>query len=721
MLAHYQIIGKEIRFKSIFNYIYGNYLIMKNVTFSVLLLLSTCCSFSQDFPVAKKTPKTFTKHNLSYVDDYTWLENMRSEEVNKWVDAENAATEANFKEIRKEYSSVSKLKEYDFFSSNALATKKGKYFYSSIRRDRNKPASLFYRKRLNDYAIEIINPNKFYPDNNAYISGYYPSRNSRFLAYGINTTGSDRQETRFFAFDNSEPKEEVLTQVNSGLSWNGDRGVFYKKNMNKTPFARDSTFQLFYHRIGQLQSEDELVFDAAKSDNWFSFFVAQNKLFVVENNKEETLRSYYYTDITTEQFRLEKVIEDDASGFKFQYFKNDRIYYSSPDFEWGEVRSFNIKDRKNELVVIPQIYMHLLDDTYFYNDYIICKYKTLGKYYLSIYDSSGNFIRKFDAPNGMNCSVRFLDSETKELFVTFYSYTLPYYNFRLNIENGSANPYFNDFFPPKSTLFPLDYFDTKTITFTSRDGEQVPITIIHKKGIVLDGNNPTLLKAYGGFGSVSGPSYDTGLLYFLEKGGVFAYAEIRGGGEKGLKWHRDGRGLNKMNTFNDFIDAAEFLIKEKYTSPNRLAINGASNGGLVVGVAMTQRPDLFKVAVPEVGLFDMARFEEYTVGKLYLQEYGNPEKQKEYESLLDYSPYHNIKEAVNYPITLIITSENDDRVPPVHSYKFAAKLQNRTAQKNPIFLKTQKNAGHYGKVSVYNARMEEKADFYNFILYYLNQ
>jgi prolyl oligopeptidase len=247
------------------------------------------------------------------------------------------------------------------------------------------------------------------------------------------------------------------------------------------------------------------------------------------------------------------------------------------------------------------------------------------------------------------------------------------------------------------------------------------MTIIHKKGIQLNGNNPTLLEAYGGFGSVSGPSYDVGLLHFLEKGGVYAFAEIRGGGEKGRKWHKDGRGLKKMNSFNDFIDAAEFLISEKYTSSNKLAISGASNGGLVVGVAMTQRPDLFKVAVPKVGVYDMIKFEQYTIGKFHLDEYGNPEIEEEFNALLNYSPYHKIKEGINYPTTLIITSENDDRVPPVHSYKFAARLQNRAAQKNPIYLQVKSNAGHYGKISSYEKSVQADAEFYSFVWEHLNE
>jgi prolyl oligopeptidase len=291
----------------------------------------------------------------------------------------------------------------------------------------------------------------------------------------------------------------------------------------------------------------------------------------------------------------------------------------------------------------------------------------------------------------------------------------------LNIENGDERQFSNEYIKPMPTLFPLDYFITKKITYKSRDNKDIPITIIHKKGIVLDGNNPTLLKAYGGFGSVSSPHYDTGLLYFLEKGGVFAFAEIRGGGEKGLKWHKDAMGLKKMNSFNDFIDASEFLIKEKYTSPNKLAITGGSYGGLVVGVAMTQRPDLYKVAVPEMGIFDMPTFSDYSVGKYHIDEFGDAENKIDFENLLSYSPYQNIKETINYPISLIITGENDDRVPPFNSYKFAAALQNRTSQKNPVFLKTLENSGHYGNNATYQNRVNEKAEFYGFILYYLNK
>jgi prolyl oligopeptidase len=589
-------------------------------------------------------------------------------------------------------------------------------------KDKKQSSSLYLLKDLDDKPAEVVNPNKIYKESNVVINGYFPSKNSSRLAYKISIDGSDKHEIRFVDLFKNNDLPDVLKDVKfSGVAWNKDRGVFYKKNSNKEFFAKDSTFQLLYHRLGSKQEEDELILDASKNEGDISFFSSRDKLFVVESNKEETLKTYYYADLDNDVFELHRFIENDATNFKFINYKNGRVYFSSNQYNWGEVRSFDIKNKADEVSVIPQIYMHLLTKTYFSDDYIICKYKTLGKNYIIFYDYSGQLIRKVEVPNGMDLEFMNFDEETKDFYFGVYSYVIPFRNFKVNIVTGKEQPFFSETNRPKPTLFPLDYFTTKTITYKSRDNVDVPITIVHKKGLALDGNNPALLKAYGGFGSVSSPNYDTGLLYFLEKGGVFAYAEIRGGGEKGKKWHKDGMGLKKMNTFNDFIDAAEFLIREKYTSPNKLAITGGSQGGLLVGVAMTKRPDLFKVAIPKVGVFDMPKFHQYTVGRFHYDEYGNPEKEEDYKNLLGYSPYQNIREDVNYPITLILTSENDDRVPPVHSYKFAAKLQNRVAQKNPIYLKTTKKAGHYGNSSSYQKYVEEKATFYSFLLFHLNK
>lgn len=688
-----------------------------------LVLLFACfTAASQNSITTKKITETYKKHNTTITDEYSWLENYDAPEVKNWVSLQNDTLQAHYETVTKEYSSAFKIKEYDYHSSNSMPSKKGRYFYSQYMRDKNTTASLYYRKSLNDDAIELFNPSKVYKNNTAYIANYYPSKHSKYIACKINTNGSDVNEVKFVDITNLKLQEETLTNVkHTDIDWNEDKGVFYTKNTNERMFEIDSTYQLFYHEMGTSQIKDKLIFDTTTSQNSFSNYTEENKLYIIESIKGEDRKKYYWASLNEPELKLTPFLENEANDFKLLKIRNGKVYFSTGQYDWGEIRVFDLNNRANETVLVPQIYTHLLVTSFFLDEYIVCKYRTIGKNYMIVYDYTGKFIRKFDVPYSMDFNVRFYNKETKDLFVMFYSHTIPYQNYRLNLETGEAHHYFNDFIRPKPTLFPLNYFETKSITYKNRDNKDIPITIIHKKGIPLDGNNPTLLEAYGGFGVISGPSYSTGLLYFLEKGGVYAFAEIRGGGERGKKWHTEGKGLKKINSFNDFIDAAEYLIREKYTSPNRLGISGGSHGGLVVGVAITKRPELFKVAIPIVGKFDMIKSDLFTVGKINTKEYGSPDTLEGFQALLNYSPYHNIDESVNYPTTLIIANDNDDRVTPFQSYKFAAKLQNRAAQKNPIYLKTNQDAGHNGKVAVYKDRVSEKAFFYDFLMYHLNQ
>lgn len=687
--------------------------------YSFYCILLVNVAVAQNFPKAEKTPVTVQKHAQTFVDDYPWLENVTSITTLEWVEKQNEITNQHYATVKKKYNTRSKIEEYNFLSTNSMPYKNGKYYYSRYLRDKDKPASLYYRKDLKDMPQELINPFRIYKNKNVLLSNFYPSKNSKYIAAKMSLDGSDRQEIRFCDIDKVTILDDVVSQVKfSSIIWNEDKGIFYKKNSNRQVFEKDSTFQLFYHKIGTQQSDDILMYDASELQNNFTFYCVDNKLIMLESTLKGT--NIHVASLVDKEMTIKKVTETDKPFSEIINYSKDKIYYSSSGYDWGEIRAFNIYKKEEEQVIVPQIYNHLLVNAFFYDEYIVVKYKTEGRYYMIVYDTEGKFVRKFDVPHHMDFRIRYYDKEQKELYVTFHSYTISYLNYKLNIETGKTGIYLNEYIESKPSLFSFDYFETKKINFKSRDNKDIPMTIVYKKGLKLDGNNPTLLKAYGGFGALSSPSYEAGLLYFLQKGGVFAYAEIRGGGDKGKKWHIDGKGLKKMNTFNDFIDAAEFLIKENYTNPNRLAITGGSQGGLLVGVAMTQRPELFKVAIPEVGVFDMAKFEQYTVGRLHTEEYGNAEIEEEYNAMMKYSPYHNIKENVNYPITLLITSENDDRVPPIHSYKFAAKLQNREAQKNPVFLKTHKNAGHYGKVSTYKDYVEQEAEFYNFLLYHLN-
>jgi prolyl oligopeptidase len=692
---------------------------MNKIIFSLLFFCQIVVC--QTIIETKKVPTETTFHTTTIVDNYAWLEKINSDEVKNWVKQENDISQAELKKIIRQYDFEKTIRKYDLQNTSNFPIKKGNYFFSKYYTEKDKPSSLYYRKKIDDEPTLLINPWTIYKNNNAFIESYYPSKSSDIIAFKINTDGSDVKEIRFINTIKKDLHDDVLKNVKfSNVEWNLDYGVFYKKNINQNRIEKDSTFQLMYHKLGTSQDEDKIIYDASKNKTNFSFFTTRDKLIVSDYNKITNNIIFYRASLSDESFELTPLFEKNADEFDMIYYKDDKVYYSSKKYEWGDVRSFNVLNTEEEKVIVPQYYNYLLLNTYITENYIFCVYKNNSKYSIKVFDAEGNYIRHFDAPEGIMFRIRYYDKGTNSLFVEMDSYAIYAYNFKLNLSTGVSSPYFNNYIKAKATLFPFNYFETKNTTFKSADGKDVPITIVYKKGITLDGKNPTLLSAYGGFGVVSLPYYSTSLLSFLEKGGIYAFAEIRGGGEKGNKWATDGKGRKKTNSFNDFIGAAEYLIKENYTSPNKLAISGGSNGGLVVGVAMTKRPDLFKVVIPKMGVFDMLKFDQYTIGSHHYDEYGNPKNPDDFDTLYGYSPFHNIKEDINYPTTLIITSDNDDRVVPLHSYKFAAALQNRTAQKNPIYLLEYNDAGHYGKVSTYDYYVKREADFYSFLWYPLN-
>lgn len=690
-----------------------------NLKSIVPFIFLSVCSYSQTNIPTKKVDNIISKFNATFNDEYAWLENTESEEVKNWVKQQNILAEENYSKVKKSVSTLESIKIYNANSTGSLPAKHGRYFYKLLTVNNKKAPHLFMLKDREANPLELINPNKIYPSKNVNIESYFPSKNSSLLAYSIRIDGSDKLELRFLdLIKNKSIKDSLLNIKFSNIAWNRDLGVFYKQNTNKTKFAQDSTFKLYYHRINTPQENDELIYDASKNDGQINFFTSKTKLFISEKNKSETQTTYYYTDLANDKFELVQFMVSTDNSFDLINYYNGRIYYSTNKYNWGEVRSFDLKNKNDDKQVVPQYYNHLLVGTYFTESYLICKYRTVGKTYLSIFDYEGKFIKKIETPIGTNISFQSYDEEAKDIYFGVTSYTVPYRNFKVNLISGEPEQVFTSINRAKPTVFPLDRFETKCISYKNRENIDIPINIVYKKGTILDGNNPCLLEAYGGFGTISSPKYDNGLLYFIDKGGVYAYAEIRGGGEKGEDWHKRGSGINKIKGLNDFIDASEFLIKEKYTNSEKLAITGGSQGGLVVGYALTERPDLYKLALPKVGVFDMVNAHKYTVGKYHLDEYGNPEKEDEYKLITTYSPLHKIKKEVNYPMTIIFTADNDDRVPPFHSYKFAAALQNREAQKNEIYVITKKDLGHYGG-NTYQKHVEEQAQFYDYLIRYL--
>jgi prolyl oligopeptidase len=691
-----------------------------------LLLLMPVFALAQNFPVAKKTAQTVIKHGITYQDDYTWLEAMRSPEVVTWIAAQNKVTESHVGSLMSKIYPLPTLQKYENQTEFRVPHKKRVNYYAGLRsyEDIQETPSLGYKKKLDANYVELVNPNFFYKGKTVNVLSYEPSVNSKVLAYKLMIDGSDQHEVRFVTIDNGRKHNDIIKNAKfGGMAWKGDDGIFYNKNINASQFAVDSTFQVYYHKLGTDVAADKMVFDASSINGQTDYFTSQDgtRLFLQVANKEESQVDVYYADLTKETFELKKFLDNVPPDFEISGYTNGRIYYSSKESNWGDVRSFDPESPAERKVVIPQYQNQLLIDAYFFENRIICKYKNLDGNYLMLFDYTGKFIKKIVSPKAMDMVLAGNDYYDKNVFFYITSYTIPPVLFTLNLETGANDRFISKTFTKTTAPFPVDYFESKRTTYTSRDGVAVPITIVYKKGTVLNGNNPTLLEAYGGFGTISQPDYDNGLIYFLNNGGVYAYAEVRGGGDKGRQWHREGSGLKKINTLNDFIDAANYLITEGYTSPNRLGITGASQGGLLVGAALVQHPELFKVAIPKVGVYDMAKFSQYTIGRFHYDEYGDPEDAKEFAAMMEYSPYHNIKDDVNYPVTLIITSDNDDRVPPVHSYKFAARLQNRPAQTNPVYLKTLLQSGHYGVSTNSEDMLKDTSDFYSFLMYHLGR
>ncbi|PZR21268.1 MAG: hypothetical protein DI539_08385 [Flavobacterium psychrophilum] len=641
---------------------------------------------------------------------------MNSPETMTWVKAQNDFSEAHNTTISKSVFPLPTLKKYNAKTQYRIPVSKGKYYYTATAK------YLAYQKEIDSRPIKLIDANYILRDSVASIDEFYPSHTSRYIAYTISPNGSDLHQLRFVSPDNGKHLPEIIRNIRfTNIAWHKDEGVYYRKSSNTSGFAIDSTYRMYYHKIGTSTTDDKLLFDTSKSTNLFNFFADEKNqsLYILERDRKSSAMNYYY--LNPGEANPVKFLTTNSETFTITGTRSDTLFISSKLSNWGDVRYFSRDNPEKIKILIDEKPRQLLTDSYFYKDRILCRYRTDNESYIALYDYTGKLVKKIQGPKGMDVSLYGNNNNASEIYFTLQSRTIPPILFKLDIPTGQYSRYVSEMYPKTTAPFGIDYFETKKTNYISRDGVEIPITIIFKKGTQFNGNNPTLLEAYGGYGVTAEAHYDNGLIYFLEKGGVYAYAEIRGGGEKGLQWHKSGRGINKINSLNDFIDAAEFLIREKYTSPEKLAITGASHGGLVVGNALVQRPELFKAALPKVGVFDMYNKDSFGAGLNTITEYGTTDTKEGFEAMMSYSPYHNIKEDINYPTTYIITSQNDDRVPPFHSYKFAAKLQNRQAQKNPIYLTAIPQAGHYGTLSTFEEYTEDKSEFYAFILYHLTK
>ena len=647
-------------------------------------------------------------------DDFRWLENVDSETTKEWLKKQDKLSRKYLSRITNTNNVLNDIKKYRH-TEYELFIKKGKYYFTYGYYNRQANPALYYQTTSNPNMRSdlLVDPNYISGSDQIMLKGYWVSKDSKLLVYQFSRNGTDWAEAKVVSLESGGHLKDHLTGLRfSSIAWLGD-GFFYSTYKQTEQFGQAVGQKVFYHKIGTKQEEDKLVFERKNPTTHFTFLTTHNERFFVlkEINEQTGKFNFFYIDYQSDNQQLKPLlIGVNQEIFMLDSHNGKLIALSYYHADNGVIFEFDPNNRSNWRAITPTYSDAVLLNVIPFSDRIVAVYQSNQQQIVSVCNYKGKVLHTFKLPLAWSIHGFNGEYDDEELFFYYTSYTVPPIVYKFNIINFTKEL-------NKQTIVTFDFekIEYESVEYQSKDGTKVSMTLVHKKGLKLDGKNPTLLKAYGGFGIVSQPSFDPAIVYFVKKGGVFAYANIRGGGDKGVEWSNAGQGIDKQNSFDDFIASAEFLIEKNYTSSDKLAITGASNGGLVVAVAAIQRPDLFKAAIPVVAPLDMLRFEKFTVGSFHHDEYGTVTDSLSFTKLLDYSPYQNIKQKVNYPAMLLITSENDDRVPPFHSYKFVANLQRGKGQMNPILLKVEKKSGHYG-ASTYSSSLEGKADFYGFIM-----
>ncbi|MBW4564447.1 MAG: prolyl oligopeptidase family serine peptidase [Mojavia pulchra JT2-VF2] len=660
------------------------------------------------YPPSRKSDQVDNYHGTLVADPYRWLENPDSPETRTWIEAQNKVTFAYLNEIpakEKIRQRLTKLWNYERYS---IPFKEGesledssteRYFY--FKNDGLQNQSVLYTlKTLDAQPKVLLDPNKFSEDGTVALSGLSISKNGQLLAYGLSTSGSDWQEWKVRDIETGEDLPDQLKWIKfSGVSWANDHQGFFYSRYNepneKTKLEDVNYYQkLYYHKLGTSQSQDILIYHRPDQKEWgFSGGVTEDGKYLIISVwlGTESKNLVFYKDLTNPNTEVVELINQFEADYSF-IDHDDSVFYFRTDLKAPRGRVIAIDTKKpapeNWREIIPQS-AETLEGVSILNNQFVADYLKDARSQIKIFNLNGAFVREVELP-GLG-SVNGFDGKRhdNETFYSFTSFTTPGTIYRYDMVTGKSEV----FRQPKVDFNPSDY-ETKQVFYESKDGTQVPMFITHKKGIKLDSNNPTYLYGYGGFNASMTPSFSVSTLVWMEMGGVYAMPTIRGGGEYGEEWHQAGMKSKKQNVFDDFIAAAEWLIANKYTKSAKLAIAGGSNGGLLVGACMTQRPDLFGAALPAVGVMDMLRFHRFTIGWAWTSEYGSPDNAEEFKALYAYSPLHNLKSGTAYPATLITTADHDDRVVPAHSFKFAAALQAAQAGNAPVLIRIETKAGH---------------------------
>ncbi len=684
-----------------------------------ILALATTAIAQPTYPDSPRQSVTDNYHGITIPDPYRWLEDESTPETQAWIAAQNELTFAHLDAIPARDRLIDRLTElYNFERFGTPFEEGGRYFYT--RNDGLQNQSVLYvADALDETPRVLIDPNTFTEDGTQALAGYAVSPDGRSIAYGISDGGSDWKIWQVMDINSGQILEDRIQYTKfSSVSWDRDSSGFY---YSRYPLGDDGSADdqqaliVYHHTLGTSQDDDTLVYQAEDpSHNAYAGVTEDGRFLMIYHYKGYFANAVYARRLTDTADETTPIF--DAWDAKYDFLGNidDTLYFATtlkaPNQRIIAVDAQNPGDIRE---IIPQ-QPEPIQGISLVGRHLVAQYLADARSLVKVFDLDGTLVREVQLP-GIG-SVRGFGGhiDSAETFYAFSGFTQPGAIYRYDVDTGEST-----LFRQPTVGIELDLFDTKQVFYESKDGTMIPMFLVYKKGLELNGDNPTLLYGYGGFNVSLTPRFSVSRLVWVEMGGVYAIANLRGGGEYGEDWHRAGTKANKQNVFDDFISAAQWLIDEGYTSTPRLAIEGGSNGGLLVGACMTQRPDLFGACVPRVGVMDMLRYHLQSANaRQWGDDFGIAENEEDFRYLWDYSPYHNIHDGACYPPTLVTTAEGDDRVSPWHSYKFAAMLQHAQGCDNPVLIRIETRAGHGGGKPLSKA-IKETADVYAFLIEHL--
>jgi prolyl oligopeptidase len=699
---------------------------MKKVTLLVMLALSAALGAQGlQYPATKTVDHVDTYHGTAIADPYRWLEDDTSAETAAWVEAQNKVTFAYLDKIPYRAQLTRRLNALYNYAKYSSPSRKGENYFFSKNDGLQNQSVLYIQKGLTGTPEVLIDPNTWSEDGTFRLMGYAASKDGKLLTYGVSRSGSDWQEYRVLDLGTRKLLADKIEWVKvSSIAWRGN-GFYYSRYpapaKGKELSSINEDHMVYYHRIGTPQSADELVFRDEKNPQRFhTLSTTEDERFAVlevsDRGTGKQGNAIFVMDLSKPGAKFTPLIPDisDDTYSVLESVRGELLVFTDKDAPNGRVVRIDPANPApaNWKIILPEK-PDTIDSIAVAGGKVIATYMKDVASKAYVHNLEGALENEVELPGLGSVSGFGGNMDDTSLFYTFTSFTYPTSIFRYEVAARKSSL----FRAPQIPGLDTNQYETKQVFFTSKDGAKVPMFLVHKKGLVLDGNNPTLMYGYGGFNIATTPGFNSLRIALLEQGFVYASVNMRGGSEYGEAWHDAGTKLKKQNVFDDFISAAEWLVANNYTNPSKLAAQGGSNGGLLVGAVINQRPDLFRVAIPQVGVMDMLRFHKFTIGWNWIADYGSSDNAGEFKALRAYSPLHNIKTGAKYPATLVTTADHDDRVVPAHSFKYTATLQKAASKDNPVLIRIDTKSGH-GASNV-TKQIEATADIYAFIMHNL--